>query len=56
MRRLTALLLCLALVCCQAGSPAEEKPEYAPYTLLDPDELPPEFSERKIRRNGTAPG
>lgn len=48
MRRLIALLLCFALVCCLTGSLAEEEPEYASYALLDTDELPPELGERKL--------
>ena len=48
MRRLTALILCLSLMFCLAGSLAEEGTEYASYALLDPDELPPEFGERKL--------
>ena len=48
MRRLTALILCFALVCCFTGSLAEEEPEYASYVLLDTSELPPELGERKL--------
>ena len=48
MRKLTALILCLSLVCCLAGAPAEEEPEYASYALLDTDELPPELGEQKL--------
>ena len=48
MRRLTALILCLSLLFCLAGSLAEEETEYASYALLDPDELPPELGERKL--------
>lgn len=48
MRRLTALILCFALVCCFTGSLAEEEPEYASYVLLDTDELPPELGARKL--------
>ena len=49
MRKLTALILCLMLVCCFfTGCLAEEEPEYASYALLDMDELPPELGERKL--------
>ena len=48
MRKLTALILCLVLVCCLAGAPAEEAPEYASYVLLSTNELPPELGERKL--------
>ena len=48
MRRLTALILCFALVCCFTGSLAEEASEYASYELLDTENLPPELGERKL--------
>ena len=54
MRRLTALILCFALVCCFTGSLAEEEPVYASYTLLDTAELPPELGEHKLTDKGVA--
>lgn len=48
MKKLIAFLLCLALASSSCICLAEETQEYASYTLLDTNQLPPELGERKL--------